>query len=113
VRTLRHVAAAINADPSLGLSAAVEKSWASTDSRIAGTRFRRPGKGRNGLKLTVRLVRTGEVVCQVDTSQSYQFTGEAIQWLQDWRDGRRVYHRVRLGGPVPGESQKRPRRRRS
>lgn len=99
--TLKHVAAEINADPTLGLKAKVEKSWTSTDTKVAGTRFRRQGRGRKGLKLTVVLVRTGKPVCEVDTSTGYERAADAFRWLSDWRAYDRRYHRA----PAPRFNQ--------
>jgi len=106
MRTLHDVAKAINDDPSLGITATVQKSWASTDGKVAGTRFRRQGKGRTGLKLVVTSVRLKRPVCEVDTAQFYENARDAIEWLEKWRRFVRHFHRVPTMGEghvVPGE----------
>jgi hypothetical protein len=100
-RSLKAIAADINAHPELGLRAEVKSSWSNTDSDISGSRLRWPGKGRNGLKLTVTLVRMGKPVCEVDTSRRYEQASEAEKWLGQWRGFRRLYHRV----PSPNINQ--------
>jgi hypothetical protein len=113
-RAMTTIAADINNDPGLGLRATVTRSWSNTDTKIAGTRLRRQGKGCNGYLLVVTLVRTGEVVCEVDTSKRYEYASEAEEWLAKWRSYDRQYHRA---GPlgvyhVPGEPTKKPKERR-
>jgi hypothetical protein len=68
VRTLKDRAAAINAMGN-GYTATAEKSWSSTDTHIVGTRLRRPGKGRNGTKISVKDP-AGKVVISYDTSET-------------------------------------------
>lgn len=95
-RTLRHIAAEINADPSLGLKAEVTKSWANTDrQKPAGMRYRtHTGRGRDGLKLVVTLVRTGMAVCEVNTAERYENARDADEWLAAWRRFDRQYWRA-------------------
>jgi hypothetical protein len=100
-RTLKHIAAEINANPSLGLTATVKKSESSTDSPIAGTRLRSIGKGRNGLHILVKLVRNGQLVCDVDTSRTYRTAREVEKWLEKWKMFNRTYH----GAPAPSWNQ--------
>jgi hypothetical protein len=52
-----------------GYLALTEKSWTSTDTKIAGTRFRRQGKGRRGTKIIVKDPRGVEVM-KYDTSET-------------------------------------------
>lgn len=68
VTNLKQLAAAINAVGD-GHVAVVEKSWCSTDTKIVGTRLRRAGKGRTGLKLTVKDPK-GQQVLHCDTSHT-------------------------------------------
>lgn len=84
-RTLKAIAKEINDNPALGLRAEVSQSWSSTDTHIAGTRFRRQGAGRKGLKIVVCLLRNGQPVCDVDTSQTYRSASEVEEWLADWK----------------------------
>ena len=80
IRTLKDLAAAINAMGN-GHTAIVNKSWTSTDTKIAGTRLRRPGRGRKGLKLEVKGP-TGEVVLRADTSYGtslYDAASDAVR----------------------------------
>lgn len=84
VTNLKHLAAAINAMGN-GYTAVAEKSWCSTDTKIAGTRLRRAGKGRTGLKLTVKDPK-GEVVLSCDTSHTtplYSALEDAIRLFGD------------------------------
>jgi hypothetical protein len=100
-RTLKAIAKEINETPSLGLVATVKSGWSSTDQPIAGTRLRRVGKGRSGLHITVKLVRNGQLVCDVDTSQTYRTAREVEEWLADWKIFDRKYH----GAPAPKWNQ--------
>ena len=68
---------------------------------LAGTRLRRVGKGRSGLHITVKLVRNGQLVCDVDTSQTYRTAREVEEWLADWKGFDRKYH----GAPAPKWNQ--------
>jgi hypothetical protein len=99
--TLRTIAADINADPKLGLKAKVESSYSSTDSDIPGTRLISKGRGREGLHITVRLVRNDKLVCDVDTSETYRTAREVRKWLAEWRIFNRTYH----GAPSPNFHQ--------
>lgn len=100
-RTLKHIAKEINETPDLGLVATVGSGWSSTDQPLAGTRLRRVGKGRSGLHITVKLVRNGQLVCDVDTSQTYRTAREVEEWLADWKVFDRKYH----GAPAPNWNQ--------
>lgn len=68
VRTLGDLAVAINRIGN-GYLALTEKSWTSTDTKIAGTRFRRQGKGRRGTKIIVKDP-NGVEVMKYDTSET-------------------------------------------
>lgn len=100
-RTLRKIAEEINATPGLGLKAEVRSSWSSTDSPLAGTRLRNVGKGRGGLQILVRLVRNDQLVCDVDTSETYRTAREVEEWLADWK----IFHRTYHGAPAPNWNQ--------
>jgi len=93
-RSLKAIAEEINSSPALGLKAVVTQSWSSTDQPLAGTRFRRPGKGRKGLRIRVQLLRNGEAVCDVDTSETYRSAKEVEEWLANWKIFQRRYKGV-------------------
>jgi hypothetical protein len=77
IRTLRDLARAIN-DLDNGYEATVEKSWSNTDTKLAGTRLRTEGKGRDGLRIKVRDPK-GEVILDHDTSETYRTVREAVR----------------------------------
>lgn len=84
-----------------GLSACAYPTFSSTDSPIAGTRLRRPGKGRSGYALVVwvtwmrssppshRAYDEGVVLIH-DSSETYRTNNEVEEWLSNWNAGRRV-----------------------
>lgn len=106
-KTLKQVAAFINANPKLGLRAEVERGYASTDRKIKGTRLRHPGKGRWGSRIRVYdtrakppsdYVRTryglvygehGLVVHDHNNAETYRRTYEVTEWLRNFLKGRR------------------------
>lgn len=78
------------------LDAKVLASWSSTDRNLAGTRFRKPGKGRRGNKIVVRATAAvkitgmfrriddfnpGEIVFQHDASETYRRNSEVATWI--------------------------------
>lgn len=85
-RNLKQIAKHINEHPDLGLKAEVRPSWSNTDrARPAGLRYRtHTGKGRKGLRLVVTLLRTGKVVCEHDSSETYRTNSEVEDWLTKW-----------------------------
>lgn len=80
-RTLRQVAAFINANPKLGLRAEVERGFASTDRKIRGTRLRHPGKGRWGSRIKV-YDENGALLLDHNNAETYRRTEEVAEWLQ-------------------------------
>lgn len=76
IRNLRDLANAINA-LDCGYTAKVEPWTSSTDTPIRGTRLRRAGKGRRGLRIYVRDAR-GDVVIDHCNSETYRHTFEAV-----------------------------------
>ena len=99
----RQLAAWINASRlidarGMEVVAHVEPSYTNTDSRVAGTRFRRVGKGRRGLKLEiwqralVFIAPDGRVVpadfnkarplYSHTSSETYRRHGEARAWVE-------------------------------
>lgn len=73
--------------------ASAEKSWSSTDQKIRGTRLRRPGKGRKGVRLLLRLRdaknepdfwrKDTTVIFRHDTAETYRRHDEARRWIID------------------------------
>lgn len=63
-----------------GYEAKIEKSFCNTDSKIKGTRFRRPGKGRYGNKLLV--LKNGNLIFSHDAAETYRSNDEVEFWLQ-------------------------------
>lgn len=58
-----------------------------TDGRVAGTRFRRVGKGRQGLLLEiwpigVSLFKTDERLYRHESSETYRKHSEAREWVE-------------------------------
>lgn len=81
--TLAALARQINAAlPSLEAIAEPGKGYCNTDSRVAGTRFRREGRGRWGTLLTVRVRATGEVLFRHNAAETYRHNGEVVAWLE-------------------------------
>jgi hypothetical protein len=67
--------------------ARVERVKTSTDSRVAGTRFRRIGKGRQGLLLEIWPVGAsrflvGERLFRHESSEAYRRHDEARVWVE-------------------------------
>ena len=80
-RPLKAIAAWINQHtPALGLRARAESSKVSTDQQIAGTRFRRPGKGRRGVDLRVTDLR-GNHALRHHSGETYRTNSEVEEWL--------------------------------
>jgi len=76
VRTLNQLAVLINGLDN-GYVATIHQSSSSTDTKVAGTRMRRQGRGRRGLKLQVFDPERREVFSH-DTSECYRTVEEAI-----------------------------------
>lgn len=92
IKSLKDLAKAIEA---LGgpYTIKLEKAWSSTDTKIAGTRLRRPGRGRTGLRMWVTndtitpthhpwaLPSAGQsnVVFDYNTSETYCSLDDAIE----------------------------------
>ena len=67
--------------------ARVERVRTSTDGRVAGTRFRRIGKGRQGLLLEiwpvgVSLFKTDARLYRHEASETYRKHSEAREWVE-------------------------------
>lgn len=76
IRNLRDLANAINA-LDCDYTATVESWTSSTDTKIAGTRLRRAGKGRRGLRIYVKDA-SGKTVIDHRNSETYRHTFEAV-----------------------------------
>jgi hypothetical protein len=69
------------------VTARVESVKTNTDGRVAGTRFRRIGKGRQGLLLEiwpigVSLFKTDERLFRHESSETYRKHSEARVWVE-------------------------------
>jgi hypothetical protein len=102
-RTHKQLAAWINTDPvaSKLLRAEVAPSWSSTDQPVRGTRLRKPGRGRKGVKVTLYprsrdTFRANTIIYTHDTSQTYRKHAEARAWVADFLNG----HVQSLRGPI-------------
>lgn len=71
------MARAINAKVK-GYTAVIEKAFTSTDSKIAGTRLRREGKGRSGNRLVVT---NAEGVLMFDHDASRGAKNDSVAWV--------------------------------
>lgn len=82
-------------DQGRAVVARVERVTTSTDTKVAGTRFRRPGRGRRGLVLKIWLARVPESQSQVwpqsvreallfshESSETYRRHAEARAWIE-------------------------------
>ena len=65
-----------------GYTAKIEQGYCNTDSKIPGTRLRRPGKGRYGNRLIVRNA-AGEVVLDHNSAETYRTNREVEEWIED------------------------------
>lgn len=91
-RNHRQLASWINAhklvdDRGRPVVARVDRVRTSTDSRVAGTRFRRVGRGRQGLVLEIWLadVSTFDPTAKLyrhESSETYRRHGEARAWIE-------------------------------
>jgi hypothetical protein len=91
-RNHRQLAAWVNAHKLVDESgrpvcARVERVTTSTDTRVAGTRFRRVGRGRRGLVLEIWPVgadtwRPEERLYRHESSETYRRHDEARAWIE-------------------------------
>lgn len=106
-KTLKQIAAFINANPKLGLKAEIDRGFASTDRKIRGTRLRHPGKGRWGSRIRVYDVRAqppkdyvrnpyglvygehGLLLHDHNNAETYRRTEEVTAWLRNFLKGRK------------------------
>lgn len=77
-RRLKAIAKCIN-DNLAGYDARIENGFCSTDSKISGTRLRRPGKGRQGNRIIV--TKGSEVVLDHNSAETYRTNSEVEEWL--------------------------------
>jgi hypothetical protein len=85
----------------------VERSWSSTDRKLAGTRLRHPGRGRNGLRLEIRPqghAALRDPLYRHDTSETYRTHREAREWVMQNLRYRQPPKRIRR----PRQSTNRP-----
>jgi len=77
-RRLSQLAEVINGDKRF--TARIEKGYCNTDTQVAGTRFRRPGKGRRGNQLIVMM---GSVkVLDHNSAETYRSNYEVEAWVK-------------------------------
>ena len=74
-------------DRGRSVTAHVTRIMTSTDSRVAGTRFRRSGKGRQGLLLEiwpigVSMLRPDARLYRHESSETYRTHAEARVWVE-------------------------------
>jgi len=86
-RNHRQLAAWINAQKLVDergrpVVARVEHVKTSTDGRVAGTRFRRVGKGRQGLLLEIWRSAPEERLYRHESSETYRKHAEARAWVE-------------------------------
>lgn len=87
-----------------GFTAKVEKSWASTDRKIKGSRLRWPGKGRTGNRLTV-LDPSGTKVLDHNAAETYRSNDEVERWIEKVEAAKGgIYDRLKY---LPGQEAKR------
>jgi hypothetical protein len=70
------------------VAAIVERIKTNTDGRVAGTRFRRIGKGRQGLLLEIWPIgisrfQPDERLYRHESSETYRKHSEARQWVEE------------------------------
>jgi len=62
-------------------TATIVRGYCNTDRKIAGTRLRWPGKGREGNRLIVR-DEGGNVVLDHNAAETYRMNSEVEEWLE-------------------------------
>lgn len=73
----------------------ISKERCNTDRKIAGTRLIHPGKGRWGNRLVVTERRTGRVVLDHDSAETYRHNGEVVRWIEKRKAERKKARRPR------------------
>ncbi len=84
-RRLKAIATYINATHGDALVAEIVTGFCNTDRKIAGTRLRRPGKGRYGNRLIVK-DKAGKVLIDHNAAETYRSNYEVESWLLHWED---------------------------
>ena len=79
-RRLKTLAKEIN-DNLPGYTAEIVEGYCNTDRKIAGTRIRSPGKGREGNRLIVK-DSNGKVVLDHNAAETYRHNGEVAVWIR-------------------------------
>jgi hypothetical protein len=80
VPRLHTIARLIN-DRCRGFHAEVVEGYCSTDTKIAGTRLRRPGKGRRGNRLVV-YDRKGRIILDHNSAVPYRTNSEVLEKIE-------------------------------
>jgi hypothetical protein len=76
---LKQLAATIQA--SGRFTTKIERGYCNTDRKIAGTRLRHPGKGREGTRLIV-YDRKGKVVLDHNAAETYRCNADVVYWME-------------------------------
>jgi len=63
-----------------GYSATVIRGYCNTDRKMAGTRLRRPGKGREGTRIIV--IKAGITVLDHNAAETYRCNQEVFDWYE-------------------------------
>jgi hypothetical protein len=120
-RRLKSIAEWINVNlPEM--AARIEEGYCNTDTKIAGTRFRRPGKGRRGNRLKVfrRVAGVAQLhkgpIFDHNAAETYRSNDDVERWLHNYRfccKLGRHHSMFGSGGPCStcGDPMTKPRRR--
>lgn len=79
-------------------TAAIQRGYYNTDRKIAGTRLRWLGKGREGNRLIVKDDQ-GNVVLDHNAAETYRTNEEVEEWLRDVKLALRNHPKVRVNCP--------------
>ena len=67
------------------LEARTEPTHESTDRKVRGTRFVHKGKGRDGTRLIVRDRKSGVVVLDHSSAETYRRNSDVVEWIEKRR----------------------------
>lgn len=109
MRTMKQVAKYINTNTrALGGLTAETMAWtSSTDSKIAGTRLRRVGRGRKGTRIQIYAIAAGlmggRALVFDQKPETYRRVHEVTDWLTSWANGSRLdqYRRTESSWRAP------------
>jgi len=89
-RRLKTLAKEIN-DTLPGYTAEIVQGYCNTDRKIAGTRLRWEGKGREGNRLIVKNSK-GEVVFDHNSAETYRCNEEVEEWVKYVKEHGKPYN---------------------